>query len=68
MILDKLILQLEKIRADAGTGKLQVLFRDPGVGMLYDEIHPFLTKVLPDDNIDLYSCFDLQLSDLYVEI
>lgn len=68
MTLNQLIFKLEKVRAQAGTGDLQVLFRDPGASMLYDEIYPFLTEVLPDDNMDLYSAFDLQLSDRYVEL
>lgn len=68
MTLDQLIFRLDNIRRDAGTGNLQVLFRDPGAGMLYDEINPFLTEVLPDDNLDLYDCFDLGLGNHYVEI
>lgn len=68
MTLDQLIFTLENIRRDAGHGDLQVLFRDPGLGMLYDEINPYLTEVLPDDNMDLYDCFDLGLGDRYVEI
>lgn len=68
MTLDQLIFTLDNIRRNAGTGNLQVLFRDPGAGMLYDELNPFLTEVLPCDNLDLYDCFDLGLGDYYVEI
>lgn len=68
MKLDTLIFKLENIRREAGTGNLQVLFRDPAEGTLYDEIMPFLTEVLPDDNLDTYSAFDLELNDFYVEI
>lgn len=68
MKLDTLIFKLENIRREAGTGNLQVLFRDPSEGTLYDEIMPFLTEVLPDDNLDTYSAFDLELNDFYVEI
>lgn len=68
MTLDQLIFRLDNIRREAGTGNLQVLFRDPGIGMLYDEINPYLTEVLPDDNLDMYSAFDLDLNDYYVEI
>lgn len=68
MTLDQLIFTLENIRRNAGTGNLQVLFRDPGAGMLYDEINPYLTEVLPDDNLYLYDCFALGLGDHYVEI
>jgi hypothetical protein len=68
MTLDDLIFKLDVIRAQAGHGNLQVLFRDPGLGMLYDEINPYLNKVLPNDNLDIYSAFDLQLNNYYVEI
>jgi hypothetical protein len=68
MTLDTLIFKLDVLRAQAGTGNLQVLFRDPSMGMLYDEINPYLTKVLPEDNLDMYSAFDLYLGDYYVEI
>jgi hypothetical protein len=68
MTLDTLIFKLENIRREAGTGNLQVLFRGPSDGTLYDEIMPFLSEVLPDDNLDVYSAFDLQLNDYYVEI
>ena len=68
MTLDTLIFKLENIRREAGTGNLQVVFRDPCDGVLYDEIMPFLTEVLPDDNINVYSAFDLELNDFYVEM
>jgi len=68
MTLDTLILKLALIRHQAGTGNLQVLFRDPGSAALYDEIMPLLTEVLPDDNRDMYRAFDLYLGDYYVEI
>lgn len=68
MTLDQLIFRLENIRRDAGTGNLQVLFRDPGIGMLYDEINPYLTEVLYDDNLTMYDAFDLGVADYYVEI
>jgi hypothetical protein len=68
MTLDTLISKLEILRGKAGTGNLQVLFRDPGSAALYDEIMPLLTEVLPDDNRDMYRAFDLYLGDYYVEI
>ncbi len=70
MTLDTLIFNLENIRRQAGTGNLQVMFRDPAEGVLYDEIMPFLTEVLPDDNLslDVYSAFDLEVGDAYVEM
>jgi hypothetical protein len=68
MTLDDLIFKLDVIRAQAGHGNLQVLFRDPSQGMLYDEINPYLTEVLPEDNLDAYSDFDLQLNNYYVEL
>jgi hypothetical protein len=68
MTLDDLIFKLDVIRAQAGHGNLQVLFRDPGLGMLYDEINPYLTEVLPEDNLDMFDAFDLQVNDFYVEI
>jgi hypothetical protein len=71
MTLDTLIFKLETIRREAGTGTLQVLFRDPVEGTLYDEIMPFLTEVLADDSVqslDLFDAFDLQVGDYYVEI
>jgi hypothetical protein len=68
MTLDTLIFKLDVLRAQAGTGNLQVLFRDPGSAALYDEIMPLLTEVLPDDNRDMYRAFDLYLGDYYVEI
>jgi hypothetical protein len=68
MTLDDLIFKLDVIRAQAGHGNLQVLFRDPGLGMLYDEINPYLTEVLPEDNLDMFDAFDLELNDYYVEL
>jgi hypothetical protein len=68
MTLDTLIFKLETIRREAGHGNLQVLFRDPGSAVLYDEIMPLLTEVLPDDNRAMYRAFDLYLNDYYVEI
>lgn len=68
MTLDQLIFRLENIRRDAGTGNLQVLFRDPGNGVLFDEIIPILTEVFADDNLDMYDAFDLGVADFYVEI
>ena len=68
MTLDQLIFRLENIRYRAGHGNLQVLFRDPNDGVLYDEITPYLTEVFADDKLDLYSAFDLQVNDFYVEI
>lgn len=68
MTLDTLIFNLENIRREAGTGNLQVLFRDPGIGMLYDEIHPALAEVEVDDNLDMFDAFDLDPGDYYVEM
>ena len=68
MTLDRLIKQLQVIREQSGRGDLQVLFREPSEGFLYDEIMPFLTEVQEDDNIHSYMAFDLQVEDLYVEI
>jgi hypothetical protein len=68
MTLDTLISKLEMIRREAGTGNLQVLFRDPGIGMLYDEVHPALGEVRSDDNLDMFDAFDLMVGDYYVEI
>lgn len=68
MTLDQLIFKLETLRHSAGTGNLQVLFRDPGIGMLYDEIHPALCEVESDDNLDMFSAFDLTINDYYVEL
>lgn len=68
MTLDQLIFRLETLRHESGTGNLQVLFRDPGAGTLYDEINPFLTEVLPSDNLAVYDAFDLDIGDYYVEI
>jgi hypothetical protein len=68
MTLDTLILKLALIRQEAGTGNLQVLFRDPGIGMLYDEVHPALGEVRSDDNLDMFDAFDLMVGDYYVEI
>ncbi len=67
MKLDTLIFRLETIRHQAGTGNLQVLFRDPGNGALYDEIMPFLTEVFDDERKSV-SAFDLDVADFYVEI
>ena len=68
MTLETLIFKLENIRREAGTGNLQVLFRDPGIGMLYDEVHPALGEVRSDDNLDMFDAFDLDTGDYYVEI
>jgi hypothetical protein len=68
MTLDTLISKLEMLRGEAGTGNLQVLFRDPGIGMLYDEVHPALGEVRSDDNLDMFDAFDLMVGDYYVEI
>lgn len=68
MTLDDLIFKLDVIRTAAGRGDLQVLFRDPGMGMLYDEINPYITQVLPEDSLDMYSAFDLNINDFYVEL
>lgn len=68
MTLDQLIFRLGNIRREAGTGNLQVLFRDPGDGVLFDEINPFLTEVFADDNLEAYDAFDLGVADFYVEI
>ena len=68
MTLDQLIFRLDNIRRDAGTGNLQVLFRDPNDGVLYDEIIPILTEVFADDNLGTYDAFDLGVADYYVEI
>jgi hypothetical protein len=68
MTLDTLISKLELLRAQAGTGNLQVLFRDPCDGVLYDEFAiPKLAEVLVDD-ADLFDAFDLMVGDYYVEI
>lgn len=68
MTLDQLIFHLDVIRAQAGHGRLQVLFRDPGIGMLYDELHPQLCEVESTDNLDMFDAFDLTINDFYVEL
>ncbi len=68
MTLDTLIFKLEMLRREAGTGNLQVLFRDPCDGVLYDEFDtPELAEVLVDD-AELFDAFDLDTGDYYVEI
>lgn len=68
MTLDTLIFMLENVRREAGHGNLQVLFRDPGCGFLFDEFSPFLAEVESGDNLELFEAFDLELNDFYVEI
>lgn len=70
MTLDTLIFQLENIRREAGHGNLQVLFRDPQNGFLFDEIYPTLSEVGLEGstNMDLFDAFDLCVDDFYVEI
>ena len=69
MTLDQLIFNLENIRREAGTGNLQVLFRDPCDGILYDEFSlPVLSEVDSVDNLELFDAFDLSIGDFYVEI
>jgi hypothetical protein len=68
MTLDTLIFKLENIRREAGTGNLQVLFRDPCDGVLYDEITvPQLAEVFSGE-AELFDAFDLDTGDYYVEI
>jgi hypothetical protein len=70
MTLDTLITQLENIRREAGTGNLQVLFREPSSGYLFDEIYPTLSEVGLEgaDNMELFDTLDLCVDDFYVEI
>lgn len=68
MTLDQLIFKLETLRHEAGTGNLQVLFRDPCDGALYDDITtPQLVEV-EEDEADLFYDFDLDTGDYYVEV
>ncbi len=66
MQLNQLILRLQQIQALVTTDP-QVLWRDPGTGMLYDEITPYLSRVFEDDEQQLQA-FDLQLDEEYVEL
>ena len=67
MTLDRLIKQLQVIREQTGRGDLQVLFRDPANGFLFDEIMPYATEVF-EDELSAMSAFDLAVGDHYVEI
>lgn len=67
MTLDQLIFNLDNIRREAGTGNLQVLYRDPNNGFLFDEFNPMLAEVENEDK-RMFDAFDLSLNDYYVEI
>jgi hypothetical protein len=68
MTLDTLIFKLDVIRAQAGTGNLQVLYRDPCDGVLYSEITvPQLAEVFSGE-AELFDALDLDTGDYYVEI
>lgn len=68
MTLDTLIFKLDVIRAQAGTGNLQVLYRDPCDGLLYDAITIPHLVIVSEDEADLVDRFDLDFGDYYVEI
>lgn len=70
MQLEQLIERLQSIRRQAlsqGRENINVLFRDPANGFLFDEISPFLTEVF-DDEAEAFSAFDMQVGDFYAEI
>lgn len=67
MTLDQLIFHLDVFRIQCGRGDIPVLFRDPDMGMLYDEFHPQLCNVQKDER-DLFDVFDMNCGDVYVEL
>jgi hypothetical protein len=67
MTLDQLIFHLDVFRAQCGTGDIPVLFRDPDMGMLYDEVNPQLCNVQIYETY-LFDAFDMNCGDVYVEL
>lgn len=67
MTLDQLIFHLDVFRAQCGTGDIPVLFRDPGIGMLYDEFCPQLCNVQKNE-AEFFDAFDMNCGDVYVEL